>query len=618
MKKLILTSLTNIFCTVLLIAQDHIVVDKEVILNTATNKFHGIEYYRGSEGGFVNPYENDFVNSNLKDIGVDLVQIKVHLKDIAPINSNTNQVEYNFEVLDRDVELLNSKGYTAAIQIMPDRAWFPFQQYYIDNKDNGDFVYRQDENGQFDYGWWNYNYMNGLHTMSTWRKVIYNIANRYKDKNIRLIIFDEPCVYDDINITNCTNEEEFALTYDKAAEVYINAAQVVKGYDKLRHIKIGGFAGHKFQTSVLAKRIFDKDNNSYDNLDFIAMNIFLGKTNDYIRNGNNGILKEEKRFEVLNRTIQFEELASSTLDQNNGFAKELMVDSYNVFGSSGLTFPANRDHFGAIHQTLAQLHAFQGGIDVLLKWNVIGNSGVFSSGFGNNPINEKKPTYHAWRFIHDILELKENNSIVECRTQEDALTENVEHFTNNAYENHVQTKDAFKVQPFAILTQNGGINVALVNKYGSGQSRFIKIPSNMKFYETYKFINDENDTDYNNAFNIHNTGLINDEYSINVYCHPESITVIKFYADIPQNISKNNSDTLIDLNIDNTLLQVTSNNSVYNDVYIYNLNGVLLKNEKLNNNFNEINISELSAGLYIIKIITDDNTTLTKKILKNK
>lgn len=540
-------------------------------------------------------------------------RIKVHLNEIAPINPATNQVEYNFDSLDLDVNLLNEKGYTAAIQIMPDRAWFPFQQIYIDGKKEGkEWVYRQDEDGQFDYGWWNYTYMNGLHTMNTWRLVIYNVANRYRNANIRLIIFDEPCTYDNREWANCTNGDEFALTYDKAAEVYINAADVVKGYETLNHIPIGGFAGHKMQTSVLADRMFTHDNGSYDKLDFIAMNIFLGNSNDFDVSGNYGNLKEDRRFNVLNRAVQFEELALNTLAHNSNFDKELMIDSYNVFGASSIngsqiSFPSNKDHFGAIYQTLAQLHAFKGGVDVMLKWNVIANSGVFSGGYQGAPIEEKNPTYYAWDFTHNVIELKEGNSIFDCSTQEEALGEEyAEHMSNYSFLDTLYKKDVFKVQPFAILTEDGGVNVVLINKYGSGISRFVKIPPYMSNYKVYKFVYNENDENYDNAFNIHSEGIIVGEYSLNVYCHPESITVVKFFPNIGSARPIGNNSTLV------------QNDTLFKDVYIYNLNGVLIKKERTNNSTSEMDLYGLNRGLYIVKIVGENNKIITKKIFVDK
>lgn len=61
-----------------------------------------------------------------------------------------------------------------------------------------------------------------------------------------------------------------------------------------------------------------------------------------------------------------------------------------------------------------------------------------------------------------------------------------------------------------------------------------------------------------------------------------------------------------------------SNNLELSNYKLMDLKGTIIKSGILNNSVEQqINVSELSQGLYMLKLITSDNATFTKKIVKN-
>ena len=63
------------------------------------------------------------------------------------------------------------------------------------------------------------------------------------------------------------------------------------------------------------------------------------------------------------------------------------------------------------------------------------------------------------------------------------------------------------------------------------------------------------------------------------------------------------------------LLKIKSNNEVL-DYTIYDLNGRLIRNEKLKKNQQEINVSTLSKGVYLITLSTNKGFKTQKFIKK--
>ena len=55
-------------------------------------------------------------------------------------------------------------------------------------------------------------------------------------------------------------------------------------------------------------------------------------------------------------------------------------------------------------------------------------------------------------------------------------------------------------------------------------------------------------------------------------------------------------------------------NLVINKLYIYNLNGRLLKESTTD--LNKINISELSKGIYLLKVVSNEDKTAVFRIIK--
>jgi hypothetical protein len=64
----------------------------------------------------------------------------------------------------------------------------------------------------------------------------------------------------------------------------------------------------------------------------------------------------------------------------------------------------------------------------------------------------------------------------------------------------------------------------------------------------------------------------------------------------------------------NNILTIVSHTVGIENINIYNLNGQLVLNKKLNNNHNTINVSSLEAGIYIIDILSE-NTSVKRKLV---
>ena len=79
-------------------------------------------------------------------------------------------------------------------------------------------------------------------------------------------------------------------------------------------------------------------------------------------------------------------------------------------------------------------------------------------------------------------------------------------------------------------------------------------------------------------------------------------------------INEDISGLLIYPNPANNILTIVSHTVGIENINIYNLNGQLVLNKKLNNNHNTINVSSLEAGIYIIDILSE-NTSVKRKLV---
>jgi hypothetical protein len=79
-------------------------------------------------------------------------------------------------------------------------------------------------------------------------------------------------------------------------------------------------------------------------------------------------------------------------------------------------------------------------------------------------------------------------------------------------------------------------------------------------------------------------------------------------------INEETSGLLIYPNPANNILTIVSHTVGIENINIYNLNGQLVLNKKLNNNHNTINVSSLEAGIYIIDILSE-NTSVKRKLV---
>ncbi|MBT3612635.1 MAG: T9SS type A sorting domain-containing protein [Flavobacteriales bacterium] len=79
-------------------------------------------------------------------------------------------------------------------------------------------------------------------------------------------------------------------------------------------------------------------------------------------------------------------------------------------------------------------------------------------------------------------------------------------------------------------------------------------------------------------------------------------------------INEKTSDLLIYPNPANNILTIVSNTVEIENINIYNLNGQLVLNKELNNN--TINVSSLESGIYIVDILSENNSVKRKLIIE--
>ena len=58
------------------------------------------------------------------------------------------------------------------------------------------------------------------------------------------------------------------------------------------------------------------------------------------------------------------------------------------------------------------------------------------------------------------------------------------------------------------------------------------------------------------------------------------------------------------------------NSDIVEEVTIYNITGVIVYNERCTNNNVQVDIAELEAGAYIIKVRTENNETINRFVKK--
>ncbi|MEI7596963.1 MAG: choice-of-anchor L domain-containing protein [Bacteroidota bacterium] len=113
----------------------------------------------------------------------------------------------------------------------------------------------------------------------------------------------------------------------------------------------------------------------------------------------------------------------------------------------------------------------------------------------------------------------------------------------------------------------------------------------------------------------------NGDYSVNLHVvssrskahavkkvHIEGITSsVADKKDVSMNVSSTNSEGVFEIKLDN--------NSVISTLFVYNTSGQLMKSVVLNNTVSQIDLSNLSKGMYILNVV-NSTTTLKAKIVR--
>ncbi|MEM6327628.1 MAG: hypothetical protein AAF791_10965 [Bacteroidota bacterium] len=295
-----------------------------------------------------------------------------------------------------------------------------------------------------------------------WARTAAALAERYADTVDRWIVFDE------INILHPSRPAYMSPTL--AAELYVEAAEAIRQSDP--GAQIGGpsnFAG--WENGYWAQRVLAQPGGA-EALDFVSSNLFLSWDAD------------DTNDEILSRTIWYEEAATKMRDMI-GTADDpaLVLDAYNVsalWTRDGTptgdlwTDPRNVDTFGGVVQTLAQLHALQGGFDTLLRWETLGGFGILRW----YPAFEERPPYWAWRLLTEAGRLRPGATLLRAETTEPPLPDLPHHSGQNAA--------GHEVQPFAVRDATG-TSVVLVNKTEASREVTLLAPHASVRPEVYRF-----------------------------------------------------------------------------------------------------------------------------------
>ncbi|MGB3542893.1 hypothetical protein [Rubrivirga sp.] len=295
-----------------------------------------------------------------------------------------------------------------------------------------------------------------------WSLTAEALARRYSDRVDRWIVFDE------VNILHPSRPAYMSPTL--AAELYVEAARAIQAGDA--GAWVGGpsnFAG--WENGYWAQRVLGLSGGA-DALDFVSSNLFLSWN------------AADSDQHIMDRTIWYEEAALNIREMIGGADDPLLVlDAYNASAlwtrdgtSSGelWTDPRNVNTFGGVYQTLAQLHALQGGFDVLLRWETLGGFGILE---WFPAFNERIP-YYAWQLTAGPGRLRPGSSVLRAKTTEPPIDDLPHHGGQNVAGYHVQ--------PFAVADENG-TSVFLINKYDESRTVTLRAPHDASAVDVYRF-----------------------------------------------------------------------------------------------------------------------------------
>ncbi len=344
--------------------------------------------------------------------------------------------------------------------------------------------------GTKDTAWWNY-----PEAVNEWEKAAFQLADRYKDKINMIIIFDE--------LNMLKPEDDYYCSFEDAAKLFIKAAkQIKKAKPKML---CGGPSGPLGWENAHWANYVLQEPEGKENLDFISSNLFISWN------------AADSDSLIMNRTIWYEEVPQVIKKDINGKdSLFLLLDAYNASAvwqkdGNNWTDPRNTNLFGAVYQALALLHSAKGGFDITLHWEILGGFGILDW----YPNFNELPPYYSWKFIVETAGLSAGAKILGCNTSE---VPNL-----NAPHHSGMNVNSYKLQPFAVKRNDGGISVVLINKDSDDTlSAKVRTPLDMNSYKIYQL----NSNNIKNCFAEIKNGV--EDSVVSITAVPLSVTIVRY------------------------------------------------------------------------------------------
>ncbi len=143
----------------------------------------------------------------------------------------------------------------------------------------------------------------------------------------------------------------------------------------------------------------------------------------------------------------------------------------------------------------------------------------------------------------------------------------------------------------------------------------------LEYYNIYVFDHNSGNTDIiasltDTIYHVE-MGIIGEIWITAVYSNPDGESApsnVEINIDLPISVENNNENNKIRISYDNNFEMIKINNSeLIRKIKIFNISGRLVKS--INYSINDISLSDLPTGMYIVEIVAD-NYTMKKKIIK--
>lgn len=542
-----------------IIAQIPEISVRDSVLTTLTTDFYGIQYHK-------NTYNDPALLNKMAPLPVKYLRLWAKPHEIHPDTST-----WNWTDLDNRIQETLDAGYQPMVCIFQSEDWYT---------------------GSASDPWWN-----DENAVQEWYIVVEKIIKRYKEDLHHIILFDE------LNYLHPDNS--YYISFSQSAELYLETARRIKAIAP--SIKIGGPSGFSgWENGHWANYVYDKtDEDSL--LSFISSNIFLSWD------------KDDTNKEIMDRTIWYEEAPKKIRSMiNPDTPPRLMLDAYNASALWTIdgtkdgelwTDPRNVNAFGGVYQSLAQLHAAKGGFDITLRWETIGGYGIFDW----YPQFNELPPYHAWKLITGPGGLLPGSSLIQAITTEEPLTDLPHHSGVNV--------EGYTVQPFAVRTGEGSLNLILVNKYQSEEQVKVLPPAGMNSYRFYQFHKNRVDSSSVPLY----TAALSDSTKLTL--PPQSISILAYSEQVytaAENENEIPSSVILKQNYPNPFNPSTSvtfylPESMQTSLEVFDLTGrkagqVYRGRLGPGTHTYKYDASGLASGIYLYRL-TAGNTTLTRKLM---